>query len=51
VELNEERTRPVTAMLRKKLGEDMKVTCERVEVLARGSSGKVALVVSNIKTE
>ena len=51
VELNEERTKPVTAMLRKRLGADMKVSYERVKELAKGPTGKVALVVSNVKAK
>jgi phenylacetate-CoA ligase len=44
VELTAERTQPVTAMLRKRLGADMEVSYERVAELARRPSGKVALV-------
>jgi len=44
-----ERTRPVTEMLRKRLGTDMAVTYERVSELTRKPSGKVDLVVSNVR--
>jgi phenylacetate-CoA ligase len=49
VEPSAERTQPVTAMLRKRLGSEMEVTYERVAELTRKPSGKVALVVSNVR--
>jgi phenylacetate-CoA ligase len=48
-ELTPERTAPVAAMLRSKLGEDMDVQFERVAELERRSSGKVHLVISSIE--
>jgi phenylacetate-CoA ligase len=49
VELTTERTRPVTAMLQKRLGADMEVSYEHVDELTKRPSGKIALVTSNVK--
>lgn len=48
-ELTSELTQPVTTMLRKRLGANMNISYERVGELAKRPSGKVALVVSNVR--
>lgn len=48
-EFTPERLAPVEALLRKKLGEGMKIEFERVAELTRRRSGKVALVISSIE--
>jgi len=47
-EFSPERLAPVEALLRKKLGDGMKIEFERVQELVRRRSGKVALVISSI---
>jgi len=46
--LTPERTAPVTALLRKKLGDTLAIDYERADVLERRATGKVALVISSI---
>ena len=47
-EFSAERLAPVEALLKKKLGETMKIEFERATELTRRRSGKVALVISSI---
>jgi phenylacetate-CoA ligase len=47
-DLTPDLTTPVTAMLRRRLGETMQVDYERVTALKRRSTGKVALVESTV---
>ena len=51
VELTPERTLPVADLLRSKLGHDMEIEFEHAESLHRRASGKVALIISSIKTD
>lgn len=48
-ELTPEKTARVTDLLRKRLGQSMQVTYERVDELTRRDGGKVHLVMSSIK--
>ncbi|MDH3198426.1 MAG: AMP-binding protein [Candidatus Krumholzibacteria bacterium] len=49
--LTPERIAPVTALLRKKLGETIAIDYERADSLERRATGKVALVISSIRSE
>ena len=48
-EFTPEKLRPVEALLKKKLGDDMAIVFERAHELTRRRSGKVALVISSIE--
>jgi phenylacetate-CoA ligase len=49
VELTPERLAPVTARLRERLGDAIRIDYERVDELERRRTGKIALVISSIK--
>jgi len=49
--LTPERLAPVTALLRKELGNTIQIEYERASELERGRTGKIALVVSSVEEE
>ena len=51
VDLTEERTGPVSDLLRRKLGDTMTIEYERVNELTRRATGKVALIMTTLGDE